>query len=1049
MGKRPHISPFSVIVAFIALAMLGCAVLPLLPVKLAPSETLPAINVSFSMPGSSSRTVESEATGRLESALSRISGVRYVRSLSWTGGGNVTLEFDRNADIETARFMTAMIVRQLWNKLPDNAHYPHIAVRQVDDEATRPFMSYTVNASQRPAEIMQYAESYIRPLLSRISGVAKVELSGAMPMEWQLVYDNNLMAAMGISTSDIQSAIATCYGSEFLGLAPPYADDPGNSIRIALGNSAPQEPDLRAIVVKTKDGHIVTLDKIATATYAETAPASHFRINGLNSIYLNITAADNANQIDLGNKIKQCLADMPLPAGYMLNLSYDASERISGELDNIYFRTWITVLILLVFVGIITLSWRYLALITISLAINMAIAIVAYYLLKVEIQLYSLAGITISLNLVIDNLIVMTEHITRRHNLRAFSAVLAATLTTIGALSVVFFLDERTMLSLKDFVIVVIVNLSVSLLVALLLVPALVKQMGVRRRTSRRRRLPLRMMRAYGSVVRFLCRHKKAVYAVLILAFGLPVFMLPESVDGDNLWARTYNSTIGSEMYKEKIRPWVDCSLGGTLRLFAERVNNGQYWGRSSDEPVLYINATLPNGATLPQMNALMMKMESYLSTQDGLHQFQTSVYSGRRGSITVLFKPERQHTGYPYRLKSEIIAKALTLGGGSWTVYGLEDQGFSNDVRENAGSYRVKLRGYNYDELYARTCALRDTLLTQKRIREVTVNSRFTGWKDDYTEYYLSIDKEQLNKDGLSVADIYSAISRDFSRDITAATIPTTGGNEQIRLSSADRHRDVWGLMNVPLRIGTRTARLADYATIERTQAPPEIVKENQEYILCIQYEYIGSYTQGDKVLKNILDNFTASLPMGYHAERERYSWSPDDSSIQYLLLGLIAVIIFFISAILFNSLRQPLALIFVIPVSFIGVFLTFYLFDLKFDQGGFAAFVLLCGITVNAAIYIINEYNSLRTANPHTSATHLYLKAFRTKITAIILTVLSTVLGFIPFLIGNSQEGFWFPLAAGTMGGLIMSLVAITVLLPAIILRKPRPRASGKPYG
>ena len=183
----------------------------------------------------------------------------------------------------------------------------------------------------------------------------------------------------------------------------------------------------------------------------------------------------------------------------------------------------------------------------------------------------------------------------------------------------------------------------------------------------------------------------------------------------------------------------------------------------------------------------------------------------------------------------------------------------------------------------------------------------------------------------------------------------------------------------------------------------------------------------------------------MGYKIERGDYSWYFGGDSKHYSLLGLIALIIFFISSILFNSLRQPLAIIFVIPVSFIGVFLTFYLFNLRFDQGGFAAFILLCGITVNAAIYIINEYNSLRASYPYIDSRRLYFKAFRAKITAVFLTVLSTVLGFIPFLIGDTREGFWFPLAAGTMGGLIMSLTAIFFLLPILIL--PRKKLNKKP--
>ena len=176
----------------------------------------------------------------------------------------------------------------------------------------------------------------------------------------------------------------------------------------------------------------------------------------------------------------------------------------------------------------------------------------------------------------------------------------------------------------------------------------------------------------------------------------------------------------------------------------------------------------------------------------------------------------------------------------------------------------------------------------------------------------------------------------------------------------------------------------------------------------------------------------------MGYTAKAERsyWNWAQRDSS-QYWCLGLIIIIIFFTTSILFNSVKQPLAVIFVIPISYIGVFLTFYLFRLNFDQGGFASFVLLCGITVNASIYILNEYNQLRRRFPMLTPLRAYLKAWNAKITPILLTILSTILGFIPFLLGADKEAFWFPLAAGTMGGLILSLLGIFVYLPLFTLQ------------
>ena len=129
-------------------------------------------------------------------------------------------------------------------------------------------------------------------------------------------------------------------------------------------------------------------------------------------------------------------------------------------------------------------------------------------------------------------------------------------------------------------------------------------------------------------------------------------------------------------------------------------------------------------------------------------------------------------------------------------------------------------------------------------------------------------------------------------------------------------------------------------------------------------------------------------------------------------------------------------------IPISYIGVFLTFYLFGLNFDQGGFASFVLLCGITVNASIYILNEYNSIRRRYPLLSEVQAYTKAWNSKIIPIFLTVVSTILGFIPFMIGQGKEAFWFPLAAGTIGGLTASILGIFMFLPIFSLKKQKRR-------
>lgn len=1057
MSNLRNLSSFTLIVAFVCLSLIGLVMVPLLPVKLAPSRTLPGLTISFNMPGNSSRVIETEVTSKLEAMLARVKGIKSVKSTSDNGSGYITLELDKHADIDAARFEVSTIIRQTWPQLPDGVSYPQISTRRSDDKAAKPFITYTLNAPANPILIQRYAEENIKPVLGQLKGIYKVELNGATPMEWQLEYDSEQLSRLGITLSAMQQAINRHYEKEFLGVCSIEKGTDGREWIRLVRTSTEKEKEFEpaAIQLEAGDGTIVTLDKLIKVRHVEERPQSYYRINGLNSIYLYVTAEETANQLKLSSEVKQFMNELQqkMPAGYEVHISYDATEYIQKELDKIYFRTGLTVLILLLFVALITRNLRYLFLIVTSLTVNIAVAAIFYYAFGLEMQLYSLAGITISLNLVIDNTIVMTDHILHRRNLKAFVSVLAATLTTIGALVIIFFLDEKIRLNLQDFAAVVIINLAVSLFVALFFVPSMIDKIGLEKKKKRKRRriflrptfmkrMAVYFTRFYQGMIYYLCRFRVTACLLLLLGFGLPVFMLPEKMEGEGKWAEYYNKVFDNPTYKEKVKPVVNKALGGSLRLFVEKVYEGSYFNRDEGEVVLSVYATLPNGSTLEQMNVLIKKMETYLSDFKEIRQFQTYIYNARQANIQIYFTKENQRSGFPYTLKANIISKALTLGGGSWSVYGLQDQGFSNDVRESAGSFRVKLYGYNYDELSYWAEQLKEKFLQHRRIKEVIINSEFSWWKDDYSEFYLDLDKQRMAKENITATQLFTALRPVFGRDIYCGNVMFDNQSEQLKLSSMQGQKyDVWGLVNIPLVINGHSYKLADFATVQKGQSPQKVAKENQQYRLCLQYEYIGSSEQGKKLLKRDLEEFNKVLPMGYTAENDQdyWSWNKKDNK-QYALLLIVIAIIFFTSSILFNSLKQPLAIIFVIPISYIGVFLTFYLFGLNFDQGGFASFVLLCGITVNASIYILNEYNAIRKRYPMLLPVRAFTKAWNSKIVPIFLTVVSTILGFVPFMVGEGKEAFWFPLAAGTIGGLMMSVIGIFLFLPIFSLKKQK---------
>ena len=164
-----------------------------------------------------------------------------------------------------------------------------------------------------------------------------------------------------------------------------------------------------------------------------------------------------------------------------------------------------------------------------SLCCNLAIAFIFYYILGVELQLYSLAGITISLNLMIDNTIIMSDHWKRNRNLKAVLPIVASTLTTAGSLMIVFFFDEKLRLNLYDFAVVIIVNLLISIFTSLWLVPS-VMQLQKEEKSQKKRRRYMRfavvMSRGYLFVTRFVVKHKRIAIIISILGFGLLMQLL-------------------------------------------------------------------------------------------------------------------------------------------------------------------------------------------------------------------------------------------------------------------------------------------------------------------------------------------------------------------------------------------------------------------------------------------------------------------------------------------------------------------------------------------
>lgn len=1050
-------SSFSVILIMMVLMVVGAAILPMLNIQYSPKQEMQMLSAYFSYPNASARVVESEVASLVEGTLSSLEGVTDVSAYSYQGNGNVTLQFKKGTDMRSVRFEAATRLRSLRKSLPEGASVSLSGSVSGRESYNSTILIYTINADMPSDRIVEYAEKHIVTPLSRIEGVESVGTSGAPQHQWVVTFDPNSLRAVGLTPSDLSSAFGQHFQNDIVGTQ--LKDD--NLMLIRLRSTNMDSP-LEDIPVRSINGRMYFIGDFATVRYLEQPATSYRRINGLNTIDIYVEASEGINTIKVAAEVRARMDELKetFPEGFTIRMTHDASVSLNTEIHKIFFRAAMSLLFLLLFVLLVSRSFRYLAIIGTTILVNLLSAVIFYRVFGIDIEMYSLAGITVSLGIIIDTAIVMADHFTYYRNRKVMISIAGALLTTIAALMIIFFLPESSRANLTGFVWVIIINLTLSMIVAFLFVPALLdkfplKSKGVARHSFRTKRLVAVWSEWYERCIVWSRAHRWLFVVLMIWMFGIPVHLLPPNVHhGDNYYDTKgglvgfYNNTIGSQWY-QKNRRYFEYALGGSFNYFSKNLNSGSFYREPEEElqKTLSVQASMPEGSTAEQMNGIISGIENWLSQFDGIEIFRSSVSSGW-GSIDITFDKETGKTYFPYELKQKLWAKAMSYGSATWYISSLDpnDNSLSNNVYRTSWDHTIPLYGYNYDILYRYAEDLRDSLLTKKRVPAADIAGSWGSMPEN--ELYLDMDRKQIAMRGLNVNRYFNYLT-DQLYEGSAGSVFDGERDVPIMLTSARKdYFDLWHINNDMIDIDSTKISLKDLGSITKRRTGVSIERRNQEYVINVGYDFIGSYELAGRMNEQIAEKFNSIMPLGFSVGNDDGNWwGSQEKRQQALILFIIAIIIYMICASLFESLTKPLSIIAMIPLGFIGLFLSFPLCRVTFDQGGYAAMVMLCGIVVNASIYMISEYNTV-TKTRYTTApvterqnVHYWVKAYNRKIVPTLLTIISTVLGLIPFLFdGKNDSYFWYAFAIGVIGGMIFSIIALIFFMPVFVpLAKP----------
>ncbi len=1030
----------------------GCFSLWQLPLDIAPNVEYPALSVQTSWPGTSAETVEMVVTSPIEGTASTVAGVRNVTSVSSEGYSRVDVECDQETRMDYARLELNEKLGALRQKFPDGVGSPAVeACIPEEFTDTQGFIRYSLTGEKTASALRTLGRDVLAPRLRSTKGVADVRVEGGEEEEVRIELDRESVVSLGVQPGSVVSALGSLALNTPVGTL--HDRDRRMVVSLRLADSS-LEAIARTPVARTPSGMPVLLRDVGTVRLTPSQPYGYYRINGKPTVTLVIAKERHANALRVADRVFERIEELrpSLPEGVEITLESDRSAVIRSELTSFardgVFSVFCIALVLLFFLGNI----RAPLLVLTSIGLSLAGTFLLFQLLGIGLHLLSLAGLVLGFGRLVDDSIVVLDTIQRRvgsvSDRRAISRavgeialpVVASTVTTVSALLPTLFLPPALRAYLIDFSFAVGISLLMSLVISFTLIPVA---------TSRIRldaflpgvyaRIEWWSSAAYSWCLRRVVAHRLTAVLSLLWMFGLPVWLLPERLEGTCIAARTYNALFGCAFYRS-VRPYINSLLGGSSHLFFVKVSKREVWV-SGRETYLLVRVKFRQGTDLRRYDEVARSVERAALAFGNQVGNVTCQVTGHSTYVRIEVPDSLASSTVPFSIKSTLTVLAARTGGASIGVWGF-GPGFSSGG-ESVPSFAVKVLGYNYRKVKMIAETLRQRLEANPRIADVDIDRSWTGEWGNATEIDMRVDLQEAARYGVDIADVINTIRSSTPGALQANRVTLHG--EWIPVVVKIKGYQEYGVED--LRKAVVTGRdgqevcLGTLLTVNQERTPGEILREDQSYVRWVTFEYRGPFRFGEAFVDETLRSIP--LPHGYRFDRSLswFTFSDADKHTMLLIAGAALLIVFMVTASLYESFQKPFLVILSIPFSLIGLFLAFYLTDTPFGRGGYASVILLIGIVTTNSIVLVDAL--ARACPGRGKDVEALITAATSRLRPVLMTTLTTIGGLLPMLLLGDRSSIWYPLAVGTTGGLLSSMVLTLLVVPAMYLNRDRCRS------
>ena len=1026
--------PVMISMAYLVLTALGIAAWYKVPIEHLPDASFPRLSVTASWAGSSAEAVEAFVTSPLEGEIQLVRGVEKVTSTSREGSATIGVEFARETDMDFARLELVERLRSVFRTRlrPLGVQNPPTVSPYVPDEIAQqrsPFLSYRITGPYILESLRDHVDNVIVPALMEVDGVASVQASGGSRREILLVMNEAKLNSLGITQQQVMQTISQLQFVADVG----EARDEGLVRTVTIRQTADSLVDIRRLVLPSPTGRLVRVSDIAEIYDTFADPTSYARINGNPMLMFQVIREPRTNVVTVAAAVKERVAALApeLLPGLQLKLMNDESELIKVQLNDIRNRTLLSAAIIFAVLLLFLQSFRSAFIVFSTIVFAILITLNLMYAAGYTMNVLSLMALAMGFGLVVDVAIVVLENIYRRWRLgespevaaeegsrEVVLAVLAGTLTTIVVFIPFVYLQGEMRLYYLPIAIIVGFGQIASIFVAFTFIPALAARL-----LSTRTRKP-------GDA---------AVAAAAELVPATAAVTHVPSYAGRPFYVRLYAGLLGVTLRFPIVSlATAALMLWGSYYLFDKYVSRGYRWGYgSAQRSTVSVRITMPYGEELERTDELARHFDYQLRRMEGIEEFQTNV-TPTSASIRVIFPESLEYTAMPEIVYDQIASYGIGFAGPSFSV-SAQGKSFNTGGGSGiAGNQTITVYGYNFEKVRAIADDVAERLKKISRVHEVDASStgRFSGQRA--LELWVIVDRDRLG-----VRDI---TMQEVTEKVRAATYGGSA-NTMVRIGGLDipiegkiegyRERDVFDLQNLMLRSRTgESVVLSDVARIEERRAPSEITRENQRYQRIVRYEFRGPPKLAERQRKIVVDE--TIIPEGYSVVgQSEYRFSSEEQKQIWQVLVLSIVLIFMVTASLFESIKHPIVVLFTIPMALIGVFLLFFYVNAMFTREAYIGVIMMGGIVVNNSILLVDRVNQLRRRDGWALEAAL-IQGTLDRVRPILMTTVVTITGLLPLVLFSESPdaNIWNALGYALIGGLTSSTLLVLSLTPALYL-------------